>query len=308
MGNIAFNDYVKSFPHAIFGNLTIIKSKHEVDKYWFVGKEIQEILGFKDISDAISKADLDSDEVLILEKKNNPDLFNDFIRHFQKVSRLKQETSESPTISKFAPTITFISESGLYGLTMNSRKPVAKSFKRWLRKEAAPAIRKLFEIKNNVELIHSLEMHLSIDFQKEYSKWFNHTTHNEGGQNFTVASNIMMSIMHTKKPPVYWKNLGKKVAEEKGIPPSRIQSGLDGMRLVQPESSCCISLNKNLLQIGMDAKRSFELSSCDESKNFYKKMVDSGIMLYELYYSEKKSLNERQHSGSFLLPPDGGGE
>ena len=48
-------EFVKIFPHQIFGDLTIIKSRVEDDTYWFVGKEIQEILGFQDLSQAISK-------------------------------------------------------------------------------------------------------------------------------------------------------------------------------------------------------------------------------------------------------------
>tara|TARA_R110002074_G_scaffold393998_1_gene581045 strand:+ start:421 stop:1137 length:717 start_codon:yes stop_codon:yes gene_type:complete len=40
------------------------------------------------------------------------------------------------------PNMTFISESGLYAAIARSRKPEAKDFKRWVRKDVLPAIRK----------------------------------------------------------------------------------------------------------------------------------------------------------------------
>lgn len=38
--------------------------------------------------------------------------------------------------------MTFISEAGLYSLTLSSRKPEAKAFKRWVTHEVIPSIRK----------------------------------------------------------------------------------------------------------------------------------------------------------------------
>lgn len=40
------------------------------------------------------------------------------------------------------PNMTFVSESGLYSAINKSRKPEAKEFRRWVRKEVLPAIRK----------------------------------------------------------------------------------------------------------------------------------------------------------------------
>ena len=36
----------------------------------------------------------------------------------------------------------YVSESGLFSLTMKSRKPEAKAFQKWITKEVLPAIRK----------------------------------------------------------------------------------------------------------------------------------------------------------------------
>jgi anti-repressor protein len=40
------------------------------------------------------------------------------------------------------PNLSIISESGLYSLTLRSRKPQAKAFKKWITKEVLPQIRK----------------------------------------------------------------------------------------------------------------------------------------------------------------------
>lgn len=292
MGNIKFNDYIKTFPHEIFGNLTIIKSHHEEDKYWFVGKEVQEVLGFQDLSQAIQKADLESDEFLILEKEKNKQLFDDFIKYYgNEVSLLKRDTSKTPIISKFTPTFTLISESGLFGLTLNSRKPHAKEFKRWVRRVALPTMRKLYAVSNKVTLNHSVELHVSIDVQKEYSWWFNDVAVKEGGAYNAKMSNMDMSLQHTEKRPGYWKKLGKEEAEKRGIPPSKIASGLDGLRLLHPEESCAISLHKNYLERGLSPEEAFRLSSSKEAKNHFKFLIENNVAPHELY-GNKKALNE----------------
>ena len=40
------------------------------------------------------------------------------------------------------PHVNVINESGLYSLTLTSRKPIAKRFKRWVTSEGLPTIRK----------------------------------------------------------------------------------------------------------------------------------------------------------------------
>jgi prophage antirepressor-like protein len=289
MGDIKFNDYVKLFPHHLFGNLTVIKSKKEEDTYWFVGKEIQNLLGFKNLNQVISDADLDDDEVMILEKKNNNQLFDDFIKHYQnKVYPLNGQASEDPIFSKYSPSITLIKESGLYGLAMVSRKPIAKDFKRAIRKDILPAVRKLFEVKNKVSLKHNVELHFSIDVQKEYSKLFNRIRFLEGGVKKVVSDNIEMSMKHTGLPPIYWKNAGIEEAEKRGIPVSKIASGLDGMRLLAPEKSCAISLNKNYQERGISSEEAFSLTCNPKVYDFFSYLIESGIIPYEFYNKKIK--------------------
>lgn len=77
---------------------------------WFVAKDVREILEIANTTDAVSR--LDSDEVT---------RFN--------LGGLSGETN-------------IVSESGLYSLTLGSKKPQAKPFKRWITHEVIPAIRK----------------------------------------------------------------------------------------------------------------------------------------------------------------------
>lgn len=280
---LKFNDYVKSFPHQLFGDLTVIKSNKEEDTFWFIGKEIQNILGFQNLSQAITQADLDIDEVLYLEKNENKKLFNDFVEHFNsKGDILKIQPSGDHIVSKFSNNITLIKESGLYGLAMASRKPIAKDFRRAIRKDILPAVRRLFEKVNEVKLRHEVLVHLDVEYQKFNSKYFNALKFGKGGQNQVVFDNWEMSVKHTNLPPNKWKANGKEEAVKRGIAPSKIASGLDGMRLLKPEESCSISQHKEYLRMGLSEEKAFALSNADVTKASFKLMIDNGIIPNEL--------------------------
>lgn len=80
---------------------------------YFVGKDIAEILGYKNTKDALSKH-VDSEE--------------------KRGSRIATPSGTQ--------TMTVINESGLYSLILSSKLPDAKKFKRWVTSEVLPAIRK----------------------------------------------------------------------------------------------------------------------------------------------------------------------
>ncbi len=80
---------------------------------WFVGKDVAEILGYKDTFGAIKKHVDDED------KQN-----------------CQNSSFESPR------GLTIINESGLYSLILSSKLPTAKKFKHWVTNEVLPAIRK----------------------------------------------------------------------------------------------------------------------------------------------------------------------
>lgn len=83
---------------------------------WFVAKDVCNIL---EIRTNNLRAILDTDEISELSNDYSIDI--------------AQNGGKSPLI---------ISESGLYGLVLKSRKPEAKEFKRWITHEVLPSIRK----------------------------------------------------------------------------------------------------------------------------------------------------------------------
>ncbi|MFN3092161.1 phage antirepressor [Bacillus pumilus] len=76
---------------------------------WFVAKDVCEILGIKNATQAISKLDIDERSMLNIGRQGNTNIVN---------------------------------EPGLYTLILGSRKPEAKQFKRWITHEVILTIRK----------------------------------------------------------------------------------------------------------------------------------------------------------------------
>lgn len=87
---------------------------------YFVGKDVAEILGYKNPRDAISKH-VDEDDKL------------DGVAIHDSIGR-----EQKPV---------FINESGLYSLVLSSKLPSAKKFKRWVTSEVLPTLRKTGQYK-----------------------------------------------------------------------------------------------------------------------------------------------------------------
>lgn len=94
------------FEHEDFGKLRVISQDGEP---WFVAKDVCEALG---VDTSHVRRGLDDDEVATLPNR--------------------QGKGAAPLI---------VSEAGLYALILKSRKPEAKSFKRWVTHEVLPSIR-----------------------------------------------------------------------------------------------------------------------------------------------------------------------
>lgn len=82
---------------------------------YFVGKDVAEILGYKNTRDALNKH-VDSED--------------------------KNTVAIRDGIKKGNPNQTVINESGLYSLIISSKLPSAKQFKHWVTSEVLPTIRK----------------------------------------------------------------------------------------------------------------------------------------------------------------------
>ena len=101
---------LKIFKNEAFGEIRTIEINSEP---WFVGKDVAEVLGYKDTADSIKKHVDDED----------------------KLTRRFTDSGQSREMY-------IINESGLYSLILSSKLPNAKAFKRWVTSEVLPAIRK----------------------------------------------------------------------------------------------------------------------------------------------------------------------
>ena len=102
---------VQIFENAEFGKVrTIVKGREP----YFVGKDVAEVLGYKDTVNAL-KAHVDEED---------------------------KTGWQITTPSRGTQAATIINESGVYALVFGSKLPQAKAFKRWVTSEVIPTIRK----------------------------------------------------------------------------------------------------------------------------------------------------------------------
>ncbi|MBQ8836424.1 MAG: phage antirepressor KilAC domain-containing protein [Clostridia bacterium] len=101
---------LKIFENREFGKMRTITVDNEL---WFVGKDVAEILGYKDTSDAIKK-------------------------HVENEDKLTRRFADSGQNREMY----IVNESGLYSLILSSKLPKAKEFKHWVTSEVLPSIRK----------------------------------------------------------------------------------------------------------------------------------------------------------------------
>lgn len=98
------------FKNDEFGEIRTVEISGEP---WFVGKDVAEVLGYKDTADSIKKHVDDED----------------------KLTRRFTDSGQSREMY-------IINESGLYSLILSSKLPNAKAFKKWVTSEVLPSIRK----------------------------------------------------------------------------------------------------------------------------------------------------------------------
>ena len=101
---------ITKFEHKEFGKLRTVSIDGEP---WFIGKEVAEKLGYKDVHKAI-KYHVDEED---------------------------RGVGEIPTPSGIQK-MTIINESGVYSLVIGSKLESAKRFKRWITSEVLPSLRK----------------------------------------------------------------------------------------------------------------------------------------------------------------------
>ena len=105
------NNEIKIFENEMFGQVRIIEKDGNP---WFVGKDVAEILGYKDTVNALKS-------------------------HVDEEDKTRWQIT---TPSRGNQNATIINESGLYCLVLSSKLPIAKAFRRWVTNEVIPSIRK----------------------------------------------------------------------------------------------------------------------------------------------------------------------
>lgn len=111
---------IKVFENKDFGKVRTIINDSEP---WFVGKDVANILGYKDTSDALKK----------------------HVENEDKLTRRFADSGQNRLMY-------IINESGLYSLILSSKLPSAKKFKHWVTSEVLPTIRKTGGYVANEEL------------------------------------------------------------------------------------------------------------------------------------------------------------
>ena len=101
---------IKIFENEDFGEVGTVELEGNT---WFIARDVCRALELDNSRQALSRLDEDEKNTVILNDGNRGN-----------------------------PNMAIINESGLYSLVLSSRKPEAKSFKRWITHEVLPSIRK----------------------------------------------------------------------------------------------------------------------------------------------------------------------
>ena len=113
------------FENPDFGQVRMVMIE---DNPYFVGKDVAEILGYKNPNEAI---------------QDHVDNEDKFLRSSMGSEMLKLFSSVKDIQNKFGRQDNwFINESGVYALVFSSKLPTAKKFKHWVTSEVLPSIRK----------------------------------------------------------------------------------------------------------------------------------------------------------------------
>lgn len=105
---------IQLFKHEEFGELRTVEINNEV---WFVGKDVAEILGYSNPSEALQD-------------------------HVDAEDKLNSKTLSSFELDLGQRGGWLINESGVYSLVFSSKLPSAKRFKHWVTHDVRPSIRK----------------------------------------------------------------------------------------------------------------------------------------------------------------------
>ncbi len=262
-----FNEIVRQFQHNVFGNLTTIRSFKDPNKIWFIGAEIQEFLGFVNLTQVMKDARIKPDEKFVFKKSMNSSFFN------------AVTTQSVVSFGKYSSSITFISESGLYKLILRSNKPEAENFADWITRDVIPMLRRSVEESINFKYASAeITRHLDVEHQKFESKRINKININTVGVNGTIKYNRNSCLDHSGLTPQTLKLLAKK----SGVPASKRTSGKEVLRLIDMPTASSMSFTDSLVSIGVPYEEAL-LISVTKGKELFRELLAIGVKPKELY-------------------------
>lgn len=121
---------IEVFSNEEFGTVRTLTIDNEP---YFVGKDVAEILAYKNTKDALA-THVDEEDKRILQRSDFATLENNIPKSALPVNFVSADIPNRG--------LTIINESGLYSLILSSKLPNAKKFKRWITAEVLPSIRK----------------------------------------------------------------------------------------------------------------------------------------------------------------------
>ena len=141
------NELVRSFNNSDLSiNLTsilILNDQTNEFEPWFIAKEVATLLGYDDTVRAVNR-NVRPDDQKIMSYDECKSIFGGVAETIENTEDFRGDinsTSEN-SIKINNNGMKFINESGLYDLILESKKPEAKVFRRWVTSEVLPSIRK----------------------------------------------------------------------------------------------------------------------------------------------------------------------
>lgn len=142
----------------------------ENNEPWWVAKDVCAILGLSNVTMAIDSLDTDerktvpvSGRTITFSKGIQTDFENtlSFPEGILKNSEENSDANDCNTARRGNPNVNVINEPGLYSLIFRSKKPAAKTFRRWITHEVLPTIRKTGKYETNSQKTESTPAEIS---------------------------------------------------------------------------------------------------------------------------------------------------
>lgn len=169
----------------------------------------------------------------------------------------------------------FINEHGLYDLLMKSRKPEAERFKRWIKHEVLPEIRRTGGY-NYMPTGERFFANTERRTQLQNSKAVVPILTRFGGRNDLITWFVDSVVGMTQASPKEWRDIGKA----SGLPGKVCQSGRAVVRELRPAAACAVSLADDLVTHNVDQTEAIAIAH--DSIAIFQRIIQAGVRPAEL--------------------------